>query len=98
MEKAASSKTIGDTIYSINENGQLTILASGQYLVVYDPNEALELLQWLYAYREVFLSAAYPTGIPDWAQEGRTSQQDTDAYPGQILKFQHELEQGPKET
>ena len=98
MEKAASSKTIGDTIYSINEDGKLTILASGQHLVVYDPNEALELLQWLYAYRELFLSAAYPTGIPDWAQEGRTSQQDTHPYLGQTLKSQHELEQRPKET
>jgi hypothetical protein len=98
MEKVASSKTIGDSIYSINENGKLTILASGQRLVVYEPSEALELLQWLYAYRELFLSAAYPTGIPDWAQQGRTSQQDTHPYLGQIVKSQRELEQRQKET
>jgi hypothetical protein len=77
-EKTISSKTIGGSIYSISEDGKLTILASGQHRVVHESKEALELLQWLYAHREVLLGAAYPTGVPDWAQEGKTSQQDTD--------------------
>jgi hypothetical protein len=78
MEKAASPKTIGDTIYSISEDGKLTILASGQHPVIYEPGEALELLQWLYAHRDLLLSATYPSGTPAWVQEGKTSSQDTD--------------------
>lgn len=55
MEQASSSKTIGDSIYSINEGGRLTILASGQHLVVHEAGGALELLQWLYANRDMLL-------------------------------------------
>ena len=55
MEQASSSKTIGDSIYSINEDGRLTILASGQHLVVHEARDALELLQWLYANRDMLL-------------------------------------------
>jgi len=78
MEKAARPKTIGDTIYSISGDGKLTILASGQHPVIYEPGEALELLQWLYAHRDLLLSAAYPSGAPAWVQEGKTSSRDTD--------------------
>jgi len=55
MEQASSSKTIGDSIYSINEGGRLTILASGQHLMVHEARDALELLQWLYANRDMLL-------------------------------------------
>ena len=78
MEQASSSKTIGASTYSMSEDGKLTILVSGQHQLVYEPKEALELLQWLYAYREWLLGVVYPTGMPDWAQEGKTSAQDTD--------------------
>ena len=88
METAITSKTIGTSTYSISEEGKLTILTAGQHRVVYEPMDALELLQWLYAHREVFLSAAYPSGVPDWGQEGRTSEQETDAGG-----LQHALEQ-----
>ena len=57
MEQASSSKTIGDSIYSINEDGRLTILASGQHPVVHVPRDALELLQWLYATSYVAVSS-----------------------------------------
>ncbi len=60
--------------------GKLTILAAGQHRVVHESKEALELLQWLYAHRDVFLSTAYPAGAPDWAQEGKTSLHDTDPH------------------
>ena len=79
MEQEGTPKTFGDSIYSIGEDGQLTILAAGQYPVVLDAGETLELLQWLYANRDVLLKAAYPQGIPDWAQEGKTSDQDTES-------------------
>jgi hypothetical protein len=88
MEKASSTKTIGDSIYLISEDGKLTILASGQHPVALEPKEALELLQWLYAYRDLFLTATYPTGLPDWAVEGKTSGEDTDPHG-----LQHALEQ-----
>jgi hypothetical protein len=88
MEKTSSPKTIGDTIYSIGTDGKLTILAAGQQAVIHEPEEALELLQWLYANRDLMLKARYPAGPPQWAQEGKTSGQDTDP-----LGLQHALEQ-----
>ena len=80
MKGPNSSKTIGSSIYSISEDGKLTILAAGQHRVVHESKEALELLQWLYAHRDVFLSTAYPAGAPHWAQEGKTSLHDTDPH------------------
>jgi|GEM_PF-1780111 hypothetical protein len=92
MEKASIPKTIGDSIYSLSEDGKLTILASGQHPVVHEPGEALELLQWLYANRDLLLKAEYPGGVPYWAQEGKTSSQDTDPQG-----LRHALEQRQKE-
>jgi hypothetical protein len=92
MEQASNPKTVGDSIYSISEDGKLTILASGQHPVVHEPKEALELLQWLYANRDLFLSAAYPSSMPAWAQEGKTSSQDTDPQG-----LRHALEQRQQE-
>ncbi len=40
-EKTLSEKTIGAHIYSISEDGKLTILASGQHRVVHESKEAL---------------------------------------------------------
>src|SRR5256885_13080632 len=88
METATTSKTIGTSTYSISENGKLTTLESGQYPVVHSPNEALELLQWLYAYRDLLLKAAYPEAVPDWAASRDTSERETDARG-----LQHALEQ-----
>ena len=79
MEQVGGQKTIGDSIYSIDEDGKLTILASGQLAVVHGPTDALELLQWLYANRDLLLKAAYPEGVPEWAQEGKTSEHDTES-------------------
>jgi hypothetical protein len=92
MEKTSSSKTVGDTIYSIGTDGKLTILAAGQQAVIHEPGEALELLQWLYANRDLMLKARYPAGTPQWAQEGKTSGQDTDPQG-----LQHALEQRQQE-
>ncbi len=92
MEKASSTKTIGDSIYVIGEDGKLTILAAGQHPVALEPKEALELLQWLYAYRDLFLTATYPAGLPDWAKEGKTSGEDTDPHG-----LAHALEQRQQE-
>ncbi len=80
MGKASSPKTIGDSIYSMSEDGRLTILASGQHRVVHEPGEALEILQWLYVNRDVLLKAAYPADMPQWAVEGKTSSQDTEQF------------------
>jgi hypothetical protein len=85
MEQERSPKTFGDSIYSIGEDGKLTILAAGQYPVVLEARESLELLQWLYANRDVLLKAAYPEGIPDWAKEGKTSEQDTQSIELPLL-------------
>ena len=92
MEKASPPKTIGDSIYSISPDGKLTILAAGKHAVVYGPEQALELLQWLHAHRDLLLKAVYPASMPQWAQEGKTSAQDTDRYG-----LQHALEQRQQE-
>ena len=80
MKELSSSKTIGGSIYTISGDGKLTILATGQHRVVQESKEALELLQWLYGHRDIFLSRVYSAGAPDWAQEGKTSLYDTDPY------------------
>jgi hypothetical protein len=92
MEKNSNPKTIGNTIYSIDTDGKLTILAAGQYAVIHEPGEALELLQWLYANRDLMLKAEYPTDAPQWAQEGKTSDHDTDPQGLQHMWEQRQQE------